>query len=240
MARSLRVRQGCIEQVKLAVRRNGFPSQRALSEDAGLSLATVSNFLTGKPVDHASFVELCQRLVLNCEEVTELDVTVPSQTKDDLAFARIANKHQDWGEAIDVSLFYGRTEELTTLEEWIVTERCRLVAVLGMGGMGKTAIAAKVAAQVQHEFEYVIWRSLRNAPLLETLTCDLVAFVSDFQETSAEIGRLIHYLRSKRCLLILDNMETILEAGEAGQFRSGYEGYGELLRVMEKPPTLVA
>ena len=166
MSRSLRVRQGCIEQVKLAVRRNGFPSQRALSEDAGLSLATVSNFLTGKPVDHASFVELCQRLVLNCEEVTELDVTVPSQTKDDLAFARIANKHQDWGEAIDVSLFYGRTEELTTLEEWIVTERCRLVAVLGMGGMGKTALAAKVAAQVQHEFEYVIWRSLRNAPLL--------------------------------------------------------------------------
>jgi hypothetical protein len=42
MPRSLRIGQGCIKQVKLAVRRNGFPSQRALSEDAGLSLATVS------------------------------------------------------------------------------------------------------------------------------------------------------------------------------------------------------
>jgi hypothetical protein len=232
MSRSLRVRQGCIEQVKLAIRRNGFPSQRALAEDAGLSLATVSNFLTGKPVDRASFVELCQTLALECEEIAQLDVALRSQTKDDLAFARTANKHQDWGEAPDVSVFYGRTEELTTLEQWIVTQCCRLIAVLGMGGMGKTALAAKVAAQVQHEFEYVIWRSLRNAPLLETLTCDLVAFVSDFQETSAEIGRLIHYLRSKRCLLILDNMETILEAGEAGQFRNSYEGYGELLRVM--------
>lgn len=56
MARSLRVRTECIEQVKLAVRRNGFPSHRALSEDAGLSLATVSKFLTSKPVDRASFV----------------------------------------------------------------------------------------------------------------------------------------------------------------------------------------
>lgn len=229
MSRSLRVSQGCIEQVKLAIRRNGFPSQRALAEDAGLSLATVSNFLTGKPVDHASFVELCHRLVLNCEEIAQLDVAV---CLDEKAEGRIANKHQDWGEALDVSLFYGRTEELTTLVQWIVTDRCRLVTVLGMGGIGKTAIAAKVAAQIQYEFEYVIWRSLRNAPLLETLTCDLVAFVSDFQETSAEIGRLIHYLRSKRCLLILDNMETILEVGEAGQFRSGYEGYGELLRVI--------
>jgi signal recognition particle GTPase len=172
MSRSLQVRTECIEQVKLAVRRNGFPSQRALSEDAGLSLATVSNFLTGKPVDHASFVELCQRLAINCEEVAELDVAI---RLDEKAEGRIANKHQDWGEAIDVSLFYGRTEELTTLEQWIVTDRCRLVTVLGMGGMGKTAIAAKVAAQVQHEFEYVIWRSLRNAPLLETLTCDLVS-----------------------------------------------------------------
>ena len=235
MSRSLRVRAGCIERVKLAVRRNGIHTQRALAENAGLSLATVSNFLTGKPVDRASFVELSQTLALDCEQIAQLDVAAHYQ-KDDLAEGRIANIRQDWGEAIDASLFYGRTGELTTLEQWIVTQRCRLVAVLGMGGIGKTAIAAKVAAQVQHEFEYVIWRSLRNAPPLETLLGELVAFVSDFQETSAESGRLIHYLRSRRCLLILDNMETILEAGEAGLFRNGYEGYGELLRVIGETP----
>jgi transcriptional regulator with XRE-family HTH domain len=40
----------------------------------------------------------------------------------------------DWGEAPDVSLFYGREGELATLAEWIVNDGCRLVAVLGMGG----------------------------------------------------------------------------------------------------------
>jgi WD40 repeat protein/transcriptional regulator with XRE-family HTH domain len=236
MSRSLRVHQGCIERVKLAVKRNGFPSQRALAENAGLSLATVSNFLTGKPVDRASFVELCQMLTLNCEEVLQLEVAPPSQTRDDLTLAKTVNKHQDWGEAPDISLFYGRTEELTTLSQWIVTQRCRLVAVLGMGGIGKTAVAAKVAQLVQYEFEYVIWRSLLHAPPLKMLLGDLIAFVSDFQESTVEIGRLIHYLRSRKCLLILDNLEAILEAGYVGQFRTGYEDYNQLLIAVGESP----
>jgi hypothetical protein len=107
MLKSLRVHSGCIDHINLALRCNGFKSQRALALEARLSLATVSNFLTDKPVDSASFVELCQTLALQSEEIAKLDVPVRCQTKDDLAKARITNKHQDWGEAIDVSVFYG-------------------------------------------------------------------------------------------------------------------------------------
>jgi hypothetical protein len=70
--------------------------------------------------------------------------------------------HQDWGDAPDVSVFFGRTEELVTLEKWIVKERCQVVAILGMGGMGKTALAAKLAEQIKGQFDYFIWLSLRN------------------------------------------------------------------------------
>lgn len=45
----------------------------------------------------------------------------------------------DWGEATDVSVFYGRTEELSKLEQWVVQDNCRVVALLGMGGIGKTS-----------------------------------------------------------------------------------------------------
>jgi len=79
------------------------------------------------------------------------------------------SQHQDWGEAMDVSVFYGRAEELVTLEQWIVQSRCRLVAPLGMGGIGKTSLSVKLAEQIQGEFEYLIWRSLLHAPPIEDI-----------------------------------------------------------------------
>lgn len=145
--------------------------------------------------------------------------------------------HQDWGEAVDVSDFFGRTEELATLERWIVQDGCRLVALLGMGGIGKTALSAKLAAQIQCKFEYVIWRSLRESPRVEKILTDLIKFLSNQQQTdlpnsvTEKVSLLIHYLSSSRCLLVLDNAESLLKSGTgAGCYREGYEGYGELLR----------
>jgi WD40 repeat protein/DNA replication protein DnaC len=148
------------------------------------------------------------------------------------AIASTASRY-DWGEALDVSIFYGRTEELDTLRQWILEERCRLVALLGMGGIGKSLLAAKAAQHVQVQFEYVVWQSLRNAPPLETLLADLVAFLSNQQDTQAKPERLLHWLRTSRCLVILDNAETILQAGDrAGYYRPDYENYGNLFRLL--------
>lgn len=147
------------------------------------------------------------------------------------------NSRQDWGEAIDVEVFYGREAELATLNHWIGTDRCRVVGIFGGGGMGKTYLSLKLARQIRGQFESVIWRSLRNAPTLPTLLTDLIQFFSpQALSTSAKtveqlISWLIDYFRSHRCLLILDNVETILLGGTyVGKYRAGYEPYGELLR----------
>lgn len=156
------------------------------------------------------------------------DITVPE---------RVAGKyHQDWGEVVDVALFYGRTQELATLEQWILGDHCRLIVLLGMGGIGKTALAVKLAEQVQDKFEYVIWRSLRNAPPIQETLTNLISLLSNQQGTSlldidTQVSRLVEYLRASRCLLVLDNAESILESGDyAGRYREGYEGYGQLVR----------
>lgn len=70
MPRSLRVRPDSIPIVKQAVKRNGFPSQKILAENVQLARSTVNNFLTGKPVDYATFEELCEILALEWREIS--------------------------------------------------------------------------------------------------------------------------------------------------------------------------
>ncbi|MBW4610813.1 MAG: NACHT domain-containing protein [Hassallia sp. WJT32-NPBG1] len=146
-------------------------------------------------------------------------------------------QYRDWGEAIDVSIFYGRTDELTKLQRWVEQDKCRLVALLGIGGIGKTALSVKLAQLAQEGFEFVIWQSLRDAPPLSELLDTLIKFLSCQQDTnlpekvSGKISRLIEYLRKSRCLLVLDNFDALLSSGErAGSYRAGYEQYGELLQ----------
>src|SRR5919202_2479029 len=70
---------------------------------------------------------------------------------------------QDWGEAPEVSSFYGRTEELCQLEQWILQDCCKVIALLGMGGIGKTTLAVMLAERIQEQFEFLVWRSLKIA-----------------------------------------------------------------------------
>jgi len=152
-------------------------------------------------------------------------------------------QYQDWADAVDVSIFYNRTAELATLQQWVVKERCRLVTIFGMGGIGKTALVVKLAQQVQDNFQYLIWRSLRNTPLLKDLIAELIQFHFQGQHinladtASGRILQLMTHLRSSRCLLILDNVESILQLGNhIGCYQAGYEDYGQLFRCMAETP----
>ena len=149
----------------------------------------------------------------------------------------IARSRRDWGDAPASSLFHGRTTELETLQQSIIKDTCRLVALFGMGGIGKTALAIKFAHQNEENFQFLMWRSLRNAPPLENLISDCLASLFDLQETDLpkntdeKISKLIELLHEYRCLLVLDDTETIVRGGDIlGRYKQGYEEYGVFFR----------
>ena len=143
---------------------------------------------------------------------------------------------QDWGEAIDNPNFFGRQEELALLDRWIVNDKCQLVTLLGMGGMGKSTLSVQLATQIQSQFDYILWRSLRESPPIASILADSIQFFSGQQEIRVaptfemQMAQLTRYLQTYRCLLILDNVESILKSGSrAGAYRAGHAVYGTLL-----------
>ncbi|MCC3592502.1 NB-ARC domain-containing protein [Microcoleus sp. PH2017_28_MFU_U_A] len=146
---------------------------------------------------------------------------------------------QDLGDAPEPNLFYNRTSELSTLENWILT-RTRLITIYGLSGIGKTALTLQLIPQIQHEFDRIIWRSLRNSPPLASLQTDLIQFCrggapvpAPSPEERATTGGLplLEYLRSHRCLIILDDIQTIFSSGQlAGNYQPGYENYGTFFK----------
>ena len=133
-------------------------------------------------------------------------------------------KHIDWGTAPEVSLFFGRSEDLSKLTQWLTGDRIRLLVIYGMGGVGKTAFTVKLVEQVCFDFVSLHWRSLKNAQPPPLLIGELLG------QYSADISAMVDFCKQARRLLVLDDFETVLQDGElVGLYRQGCQNYSELI-----------
>lgn len=151
-----------------------------------------------------------------------------------LNFSQVITPLQDWGSAPTAIVCYERSTEIQTLKQWIDGQGCRLVTLFGLGGIGKTTVAMEIARQLKSEFDYVFWRTVSEVSLIEIIIQDALRLFSNKKPPitiTQQITKLLQYLQTHRCLLILDGIETILATGSSLQpYQNGYQAYGELLR----------
>ena len=135
---------------------------------------------------------------------------------------------RDWNHIPENSFFYGRTEELKTLRKWSLEDRCRLIVIVGMGGIGKTALSIRCARKIQHEFKFVIWQQLTNPNGLRKILIELIQMTGDRQENltddfNGQIDTLLENLRRHRCLIVLDTSPAIFLRGNSAKEDPDYE-----------------
>ena len=141
MGRSLKVSPGCIKQVRSALGRNGFPSQKLLAEELEIGLSTVKNFLAGKPVDFLNFVEISEKLGLDWQTIADTEVTDTQSSQ--------ANPQQTCEETSPFitgnpithpRCFFGREKELKRLFNLIKRKPLQNAAIIGKRCSGKTSL----------------------------------------------------------------------------------------------------
>jgi WD40 repeat protein len=145
------------------------------------------------------------------------------------------SSRQDWGNKPEIGFFVGREHEKSELTKFILEDNCRFVSIFGMGGMGKTALSLFFSCSEEENFEYIIWRDLVNIHSVHDFLQDIIIFLSDCKNYSSEsslneqTSTLLSYMKKHRCLIILDNIESILQGGEcSGQYQKEHEYYGTL------------
>jgi Predicted ATPase len=124
--------------------------------------------------------------------------------------------------------FYNRETELKTIFNWILKQNSRLISILGLSGIGKTALVKRFIDLNLDEFEVIIWRSLKYPKPLELLVKDLLNIIKpeDKQTIDDQVKELLDILINKKCLIILDDVQNIFTPGQfAGQYQPEYQSY---------------
>lgn len=112
--------------------------------------------------------------------------------------------------------FIGRRRELQQIEELFLDPDCRLVTLVGPGGIGKSRLSLRTGEQLAaragfvEAIYFVPLASVRSAEALLTSLLNSLGVATAVR--AAPLESLMDYLRDRRCLLILDNFEQLVDS----------------------------
>src|SRR5947207_1059601 len=111
----------------------------------------------------------------------------------------------------DVTSFVGRRREVAEVKQLLTASR--LVTLTGVGGVGKTRLAVRVARDVRRAFSDGAWlvdlSGLQDPSLLAQTVASSLGLRDEFGRSPA--AALTEYLTDRQLLLVLDNCEHLLD-----------------------------
>ena len=131
--------------------------------------------------------------------------------------------------------FYDRENELATVSNWVFKQNTRLIAVLGLWGIGKTTLVKRFIDLNLEQFEVVIWKSLKFPKSLDLWLNDLLNTCQKEpkESTDNKIQQLLEVLSNHKCLIVLDDFQNLFAVGQmAGNYQSEYSSYQHFLKLI--------
>lgn len=114
----------------------------------------------------------------------------------------------------------GRQHELDELCKLIRDPHCRMLTVVGPGGMGKTRLALETASHSQPDFEdgtyFVPLAPIQSSRYLIPVIADSIGFTLQGEHEPKE--QLFNFLKDKNILLLIDNLEHLLGDATIAEF----------------------
>ena len=131
--------------------------------------------------------------------------------------------------------FYDRENELATISNWVFKQNTRLIAVLGLWGIGKTTLVKRFIDLNLEQFEVVIWKSLKFPKSLDLWLNDLLNTCQKEpkESTDNKIQQLLEVLSNHKCLIVLDDFQNLFAVGQmAGNYQPEYSSYQHFLKLI--------
>ncbi|MBE2201708.1 MAG: tetratricopeptide repeat protein [Anaerolinea sp.] len=154
-----------------------------------------------------------------CQNLLLLSYDVPSKPAADSVVAALP---------VDTTLFIGRKQELENIAQNLADPSCRILTLMGPGGIGKTRLAVQAASECADLFPDGVFlaplAAVDSPHLLLLAVANAVGFSFYSEETA--VSQLLSYLRHKQLLLILDNFEHLLD------------GVGLLVQILQQAPAV--